>query len=190
MKSLIVVGDTRLPRVYYRGKPIIPLPLVDALHGRPANTAGKSFRRNRDRMVEGRDYFDVAYEEWALLVDHNMPYQRAIGMTFNDMPKKNKGGHTGNMIFLTEAGYFRVIKPFNDDRSWEVLSILIDAYFHSKPPAKPVSLEEREHMRSSFLSNTTINQIARDTGRSRSTVQRHCDDLRAEKAGQTSFNFN
>jgi len=51
-------------------------------------------------------------------------------------------------------------------------------------------LEEREHMRSSFLSNTTINQIARDTGRSRSTVQRHCDDLRAEKAGQTSFNFN
>jgi hypothetical protein len=127
MNQMVRVLDREIEKVTYRDRPVVTLSQVDELHGRPADTAGATFRRHKDKMIEHEDYFDLPYSEWAPLVQHQMPDQR--------------GGHRGRIILLTETGYLMVIKPFTDERAWAVQRILVSSYFNQRIPPGHVAVQ-------------------------------------------------
>ena len=120
MNETIMINNQQIERLEYRRNHVITLPMVDQLHERPAETAGRSFRENRERFIEQEDYFMVPYEEWnEVLKVRNSSVQKSGG----------RGGRRGDMIFLTESGYLMLVKSFNDDLAWRVQRELVNRYF-------------------------------------------------------------
>ena len=73
------------------------------------NISLRNFKNNRDRFIEGVDYFIVSKnqkDEFRLL----------------EIP--NRG-----LTLITETGYMMLVKSFSDDLSWEVQRQLVNSYF-------------------------------------------------------------
>lgn len=120
MGNVVNINGKAVERIEYRNLPVVTLPMIDEMHERPKNTAYAAFNRNKKRFLEGEDFFLVPQEEWkSLLVLRETPHQTP----------KTRGGHTGNMIFLTETGYLMLVKVFDDDLSWRIQRELVKRYF-------------------------------------------------------------
>ena len=191
MGSLVRIMDWKVTPLFYRKRPVVTLNQVDELHGRRPDTARKSFNRNRSRMIEGKHFFNVPYDEYSALTVHNKDGQSPNDfLTRHIMPSqssvlntRSKGGSRVDMVFLTETGYVMVIKPFNDDLSWAIMSELIDFYFKKKEPPKPISAEEVEGFKADLPGLGTTG-TARKYGRSTSTIKKYTVTERAAMAGQ------
>jgi hypothetical protein len=100
----------------YQGSRVITLAMMDRLHGRPHKTAGHNFHKNKDRLVQGTDYYEVPYVVWS---------QWDNGSTNFVEPSGNGGRHKGDLVLLIESGYRLVIKSFRDDLAWQVQRKLV-----------------------------------------------------------------
>lgn len=139
--SAIILSNQNLPLVEYKGQRVVTFSMVDQVHQRPKDTARKTFKRNRQHFIEGKDYFIVNAAEIDWLeggIKH---------------PDKKMNSHIrGNVTVFTEIGYLLLTKPFTDDLAWKVHRQLIDGYFRHVPhfsDIRPVlipSLEELESM--------------------------------------------
>lgn len=128
MNEILVIEGTQIERIEYNGQPVLSLPMVDAVHQRPERTAVKAFSRNKDKFIQGVDYYNLPYSEWSNLRGHEMPHHGG------QMPhqKITKKGHKGDMTFLTLSGYLMLVKTFTDDLSWKVQRMLVEGYFKLK----------------------------------------------------------
>lgn len=117
MNQTISIGHTtELPFVFYKNQPVVTLAMIDAVHARKEGTARYRFRDNKDRFIEGEDYFFINYSQKGEF--------RPFGI---DVP-------TRGLTLLTETGYLMLVKSFTDDLAWKIQRQLIKAYFRSKPP--------------------------------------------------------
>jgi hypothetical protein len=130
--AIVKVAGREVERIEYRQEPVITFKMMDELHERPEGTAGRNFRKNRGRFIEGEDFFDVPFDEWeGLLVRRGTSNQ--TGLVVNETENQNaRGGHRGNMTFLTQSGYLLLVKSFSDDLSWQIQRELVRAYFIAK----------------------------------------------------------
>jgi hypothetical protein len=114
--------------ILYRDQRVITLRMMDEAHERPDGTAGRNFRENRRRLLEGEDYFEVPYDEW----------RQWDTVTTNFVATE----YRGSLILLTESGYLLLVKSFRDDLAWNVQRSLVSVYFRAKqsPPPSPVLL--------------------------------------------------
>lgn len=96
----------------YRGQRVVTLAEVDGVHGRTKGTAGRNFREHRDRFQEGKHYFLVGWDEI-----------RRSGLS--GVSDANRS----DVVYLTEKGYTKLIKSFNDDLAWDVQEQLVETYF-------------------------------------------------------------
>lgn len=119
----IAVGGHRIARVEYQGKRVVTFAMVDEVHERPQGTAGRNFRENRERFVDGQDYVVQNLDEM----------RRAFPGAF-----PARGG--GDVILLTRSGYLKLTKPMNDDRSWAVFDEMLERYFLVEAVAATASL--------------------------------------------------
>lgn len=110
MNDVITIEDTEMQIREYNGQRVVTFRDIDEVHQRPSGTARKSFNRNRKRFEEGKDYFILTRESNVHLAD------------IEKIPPKG-------VTLLTERGYLKVVKSFNDDLSWKVQDILVDNYF-------------------------------------------------------------
>lgn len=105
-----------LTPVDYRGERVVTLRMVDEVHGRPEETAGRNFRTNRARLEECVDFYEVSQPDEI----------RRLGLARDD------GGTAAKVILLTETGYLMLVKSFTDDLAWDVQRQLVNAYFKAK----------------------------------------------------------
>lgn len=110
MSELIKINNQQLPVKEYNGKRVVTFKEIDAVHKRTPGTAGRNFRENRNRFIEGVDYYKLQIDEI-----------RRFGIN------SPNGG-----ILLTESGYLMLAKSFNDDLAWQVQRELVNSYFRSK----------------------------------------------------------
>jgi hypothetical protein len=102
--------------VLYREQRVITLRMMDDLHGRPEETAGRNFRANKARLMQDVDYFEL-----------NQPDEiRRVGLARSD------GGTPARIVLLTESGYLLLVKSFTDDLAWEVQRTLVAVYFRAR----------------------------------------------------------
>jgi len=192
----IRIGNADLPLVEYRQQRVVTFAMIDRAHERPEGTAKRNFRENRNRFIEGEDYYLAPHSE-------NEEF-RTLGI---DVP--NRG-----LIILTETGYLMIVKSLTDDLAWRVQRELVKAYFrpslpgmdnvllhkdqyitlleevvalrqdmavvrplieakYTKKPKKrgePVTPELLAAMRAMYLDGRKVGQIADAVGRSHATV--------------------
>lgn len=115
MTHLIHIHGTEIPVVEVQGVRVVTLAMVDRVHQRPNDTAGRNFRENRGRFIEGDDYLELTADEIR---------RQSLGHVFP--PRTPKG------IVLTESGYLMLVKSFTDDLAWKVQRDLVNGYFRQK----------------------------------------------------------
>lgn len=111
MNEIITINNIELPVVEYRGQRVVTLAMVDQAHERPEDTARRTFTSHRERLIEGEDFYLVDFSQKDAL--------RPFGI---DVPPRG-------LIVLTESGYLMLVKPFTDDKSWDVQRDLVNGYF-------------------------------------------------------------
>ncbi|ANF84617.1 hypothetical protein A7J50_1178 [Pseudomonas antarctica] len=117
--AVITIHNTELPIVEYRGQRVVTLAMIDEVHQRVDGTAARNFRENRQRFIEGADYFLLAKSQ-------NLEIQ-GLGA---EIP--NRG-----LIVLTEQGYLMIVKSLTDDLAWDVQRQLVNRYFRAEPKLAP-----------------------------------------------------
>ncbi|WP_225930660.1 MULTISPECIES: ORF6N domain-containing protein [Pseudomonas] len=125
--AVITIHDTQLPIVEYRGQRVVTLAMIDRVHARPDDTAGRNFREHRDRLIDGADYFVLSRSQ-----------SSEIRGLEQDMP--NRG-----LIVLAEQGYLMLVKSLTDDLAWTVQRQLVNNYF--RPQQLTVPRTRAEAMR-------------------------------------------
>lgn len=114
--DVIQINDFDLSVKEYQGERVVTFKDIDEVHGRPNGTAGRNFRENRQRFIEGTDYYKISPDE----------FRRAFGE--NSMDKRQ----TNFITLLTESGYLMLVKSFTDDIAWSVQRQLVNSYFRVK----------------------------------------------------------
>ena len=126
MNKLIKINNQPLPIKEYNGQRVVTFKEIDAVHKRTPGTAHRNFKANRNRFIEGVDYYKLQKDEI-----------RPFGI------KSPNGG-----IIITESGYLMLAKSFNDDLAWQVQRELVNSYFRNKPEqyeAEQLTLETAEY---------------------------------------------
>lgn len=124
ISSVVISGVELTPKIY-NGQRVVTLRDIDAVHQRPEGTAKRNFLANRDRLVEGEDYFKICVDEIR---------SRKI---FDISPNAR-----GDVTVITESGYLLLVKSFTDDLAWQVQRELRAGYFAAKQQPKPMSTAE------------------------------------------------
>lgn len=100
----------------YRGQRVVTFKDIDAVHGRPEGTASRNFRANRERFIEGEDFYII-----------NQPDEiRRLGI------QRPQGGTPETVVLMTESGYLMLAKSFTDDLAWKVQRQLVNWYFRAR----------------------------------------------------------
>lgn len=121
MNEIIKIGNSEISAKEYKGKRVVTFKDIDTVHERVDGTARKRFSDNRNRFIEGVDFFKISPSE----------FRTAFG--WMDLRQKN------DVTLITESGYLMLVKSFTDDLAWKVQREIVDSYFRAR---KPMSLEE------------------------------------------------
>lgn len=116
--KLQTINNTDISVKEYQGQRVVTFKGIDAVHGRPDGTARKRFNDNRERFVDGEDYFKICASEFRT--------------HWNDIPAKA----TEDVTLITESGYLMLVKSFTDDLAWRVQRELVKGYFRAKEQAR------------------------------------------------------
>lgn len=119
VNELVKIGNKTISTKEYKGKRIVTFKDIDAVHERPDGTARKRFSDNKDRFIEGVDFFKITPSE----------FRTAIG----DMDLRQQN----DVTLVTESGYLMLVKSFTDDLAWTVQRQLVDSYFRSSRRMTP-----------------------------------------------------
>lgn len=126
MTELVNVEGTELSVREYNGQRVVTFSDIDEVHHRPHGTAYRNFRANKRFFNEGRDYVTLHKK-------NQNDEIRLLGIT---VPQRG-------ITLITERGYLKVIKSFNDELSWKVQDALVDAYFAVKNQQPTTEIEEK-----------------------------------------------
>ncbi len=107
----------------YLGQRVITLGMMDEVHGRPSGTAGRAFRKHREKLAEGRHYFTAGPSD---------AIRRVTGSPDGSGPAP---------VLLTERGYLVLVKTFRDDLAWRVQEELVEGYFRARAAAVDPAME-------------------------------------------------
>lgn len=120
MNNTVTVNETELTVKECKGQRVVTFKEIDEVHQRPEGTARRSFNANKNRFIEGVDYFVRNPSEAAT--------------EFNTIAPNG-------LKLLTESGYLMLVKSFTDDLAWEVQRQLVNSYFRvkSETPTKTIA---------------------------------------------------
>lgn len=114
MNDLVHIGSSDIFIKEYRGQRVVTFKDIDLVHGRPEGTAGRNFRENKEKLIDGDDFFKVCPDE----------------IRRNNIMDVSLKAHQ-DIVFLTESGYLMLVKSFTDDLAWKVQRQLVNGYFRT-----------------------------------------------------------
>lgn len=113
--QLVHIGNSDISIKEYNGQRVVTFKDIDMVHGRPDGTASRNFRTNRERFIEGEDFFRVSADEIRRTKIFNIPDKA-----------------TSDYALMTEQGYLMLVKSFTDDLAWDVQRQLVNGYFKTR----------------------------------------------------------
>ncbi len=111
MENVISINSNEMAIREYKGNRVVTFKDIDTVHGRKDGTAHRNFKANRNRFIDGVDFFRR-----------------------NSSEAKEEFGITApnGLILITESGYLMLAKSFTDDLAWTVQRELVNNYFRKK----------------------------------------------------------
>lgn len=113
MEKIISANRYILVPKELNGKRVVTFSDIDSVHQRASGTASRNFRENRDRFIQGEDYF-------VLRGDALREYKQTTNFV---------GRKINELHLITETGYLMLVKSFTDDLAWTVQRELVNNYF-------------------------------------------------------------
>lgn len=113
---LQTINNTNIAIKEYHGQRVVTFKDIDAVHGRPDGTASRNFRANRERFIEGEDFYTIRQPDEI----------RRLGI------QRPQGGTPENVTLMTESGYLMLAKSFTDELAWKVQRQLVNGYFRAR----------------------------------------------------------
>ena len=138
----VTINQSNITVKTWNGKRVVTFKDIDLCHGRPEGTAKRNFQANKERFIEGEDYFLVKPSD----------FQKDEFRTFEI---SNRG-----TILITESGYLMLVKSFTDDLAWDVQRQLVNTYFRVTQPAKSQSNPEIAQTRATAMMLNAKSRIA------------------------------
>lgn len=126
--GMVRINDRTMVVKEFRGQRVLTFGDIDKAHGRTDGTAHRNFKANRNRFIDGADYFRR-----------------------NSSEAKSEFGITApnGLILITESGYLMLAKSFTDDLAWTVQRELVNSYFRNKnaenSKVEQLTLETKEY---------------------------------------------
>lgn len=111
MTQLATINNAELEVKEYKGQRVVTLKDIDFVHDRAKGTAKRNFTKNKNKLIEGEDYFFVVQSQ---------------KNEFRTLEIPNRG-----LTLITQQGYLMLVKSFTDDLSWQVQRQLVNNYFNS-----------------------------------------------------------
>ena len=108
MKDIITINGTEIQVKEYKGKRVVTFSEIDTVHGRPDGTARKRFNDNKERFVEGEDFFKVTPDEFYGVIERPQNGQSIFEVV--DSLECARGIDYHGYIFLTEEPETGLIK--------------------------------------------------------------------------------
>jgi len=124
LNELIKIGNQEIELKEFKGQRVVTFKDIDLVHERPEGTAGRNFRENKERFVDGEDYFFVRPNDIQA-----------------DEIRRAEINNFGTYL-ITEQGYLMLVKSFTDDLAWKVQRQLVNTYFRSKKPLSAIEMME------------------------------------------------
>ncbi len=129
MNNLITINNQNLQVKEYKGQRVVTFKDVDKVHERVEGTAKRNFNENRNKFIEGIDYFEIKNSSKDEIRTFEIP---------------NRG-----IIVLTASGYLMLVKSLNDELAWKVQRELVNNYFTmqklKKKYHKPIDKAIKQH---------------------------------------------
>lgn len=137
------INGTRIHILEHCSQRVVTLSMIDAVHRRPDGTAGRNFRTNKSRFIEGEDYWKISADE----------FRRRFPGVISERA-------TEEVTLVGEAGYLMLVKSFQDDLAWEVQRKLVKTYFTAQQATRMPAITDAEFMaRAVLLAQSTIAQL-------------------------------
>lgn len=126
----LLINAKSLPIREYNGQRVVTFKDIDTVHERKDGTARRNYYTNKERFVDGVDYFKVKYSE----------------VCTNFVQPPNGYNPNADLTIFTESGYLMLAKSFTDDLAWKVQRELVNNYFRGKTPEpEQLTLETSEY---------------------------------------------
>ncbi|CAK8738084.1 hypothetical protein SODG_001779 [Sodalis praecaptivus] len=126
MTQIITIQNTQLPVIEYQGQRVITTELLAQGYGAEVDSVRQNFKRNKNRFIEGKHYFQIEGEELAVL-----------RVTYSHAQISSKVRY---LTLWTERGASRHAKMLETDQAWEWYEALEDNYFRLREQKSPVEL--------------------------------------------------
>lgn len=127
MTQIITIQNTQLPVIEYQGQRVITTELLAQGYGAEVDSVRQNFKRNKNRFIEGKHYFQIEGEELAVL-----------RVTYSHAQISSKVRY---LTLWTERGASRHAKMLETDQAWEWYEALEDNYFRLHEQKSPVELD-------------------------------------------------
>lgn len=101
---------------------------IAQFHDKKNKYVNEAINNNIDKFRLGVDYIDLKQTDDELVVD----------IIDSEILSQNSVNASNNIYLLSERGYAKLIKIFNDDLSWERYDQLLDNYFDNRQELKEV----------------------------------------------------
>lgn len=90
---------------------------IAKIHDKQLSAVNRAINMNRDRFRDNVDVIDLKGKDFTMHLVHSGIFSG------------NAVNAAKNVYLLSERGYAKLIKIFNDDKSWELYDIMLDEYF-------------------------------------------------------------
>jgi len=127
-KTLRLVGTTTIcgvsvPKIaggFGEDKKAMLAKTIAEIHGKQLMHVNEAINNNRSRFKDGIDIIDLKGTEFA------------IGLVDSEIMTRNSLNAANNIYLLSERGYAKLLKIFDDDLAWDKYEAILDEYFHMR----------------------------------------------------------
>nr|DAJ09142.1 MAG TPA: hypothetical protein [Caudoviricetes sp.] len=132
MKDLIKIDNQSLKVKEFKGQRVVTFKDIDMVHQRTEGTAKRNFNENKDKLIEGVDYFKICADE----------------IRTNKIMEISSKAH-GDIVLITASGYLMIVKSLQDDLAWKIQRELVNNYFSmqklKREYHKPIDRAIKQH---------------------------------------------
>ena len=156
---LVKINNNDVMVKEFQGQRVVTAWDIAKVHEREVREVNQQFNRNKEKLIEGEDYFSLTPLEFSK--------SQIVMQEF--IPNSVK-----EIILFTESGYLMSVKTFTDDLSWKVQRELVKGYFIAKEVIKPLTPAEQLLAQAQLMVNmeNRLNTIEKNTARLENNLRR------------------
>ena len=106
--SFLEINGIKIERKEYKGVPILTVWDIGKIYNKDVKTVNQQFKRNKEKFVEGKDYFELSKKEISKYIKTMIP------------------NNIKAIILFTSSGYLKLAKTFVNNTEYKIIKKVYD----------------------------------------------------------------